>query len=287
MEQIAKDFFSQNIAGCMEEKAGEHGLSRPALDKRLERLEIPLAKLKKSYESGSLPLLRVPEDEDDLKAAREALARLSQGARRIIFFGTGGSGLGGRMLARFAGDFIPGVNEPGGAGKPGGEKPQVLFFDNLDGLTLKRLFANLDLENCRFVMISKSGGTPETLMQGLTAIEAVRKAGLAEKIPSLFLGLTEPYADSSKKNGLRRLCEHFSIPLLDHHRGVGGRYSVLTNVGMLPGMAMGLDVGAIRKGAGEMVEAMLAAPPPMPCRLRLARPWRWGWTRKRAFAIWC
>src|SRR5690606_32383940 len=52
--------------------------------------------------------------------------------------------------------------------------------------------------------------------------------------------------------------EH-GIPLLDHHTGIGGRYSVLTNVGLLPAIARGLDVRALRAGAAEIVSAMRSA----------------------------
>ena len=47
--------------------------------------------------------------------------------------------------------------------------------------------------------------------------------------------------------------------MLDHDPGIGGRFSGLTNVGLLPALARGLDVEALRAGARSVVEAMLAA----------------------------
>ncbi len=129
-----------------------------------------------------------------------------------------------------------------GDDKHGSEtRPRLRFYDNLDATTLDLAFAGLDLKTTRFVVTSKSGGTPETLVQVIAALDAVREAGLADRIPELFLGLTEP-AVSGKANGLRALCEHFGIPVLDHDPGIGGRFSVLTNVGLLPALARGLDV---------------------------------------------
>lgn len=249
MIELSNAFYRQSVTGCLQEAIGGHGLEPSALEGWVAKLADPLQKLKNSYEDGSLPLLRVPEDKDDLSEARAALDKLSEGAEMIIFFGTGGSGLGGRMLAQYSSWYIPGENGPGGT------RPEVRFYDNLDGTTLSKLYQSLDFAKCRFVLISKSGGTPETLMQGITALQAALDAGLESRLPELFLGLTEPRMEGVK-NGLRDLCEHYNIPTLEHHTGVGGRYSVLTNVGLLPAMARGLDVNAIRAGAAEMVQNM-------------------------------
>jgi glucose-6-phosphate isomerase len=251
MIEHSTPFYSQSIHGCLETAVGSYGLPEQLLESWVSKLHTPLANLQTAYTTRTLPLLRVPEDNDDLITARTALETLSQGAKTLIFFGTGGSGLGGRMLAQFSSWYIPGENS---SGKPG--HPEVRFYDNLDGYTLDKLFKSLDLASTRFVLISKSGGTPETLMQGLTALQAVVDAGLEEQIPQIFLGLTEPYRECLN-NGLRDLCEHYKIPTLEHHTGVGGRYSVLTNVGLLPAMARGLDVVAIREGASDMVQAMM------------------------------
>jgi glucose-6-phosphate isomerase len=110
------------------------------------------------------------------------------------------------------------------------------------------------------VVISKSGNTPETLVQTIAAIEAVRAAGLGDRIPALFLGLTEPRSKAT--NGLRDLCEALSIPTLPHDPNIGGRFSALTNVGLLPALARGLDVEALRDGAGSVVSALLKAGAP-------------------------
>ncbi len=198
--------------------------------------------------SPRLPLLRVPEWRDDIAPAREALGRLTHGARTLIFFGTGGSSLGGQTLAQLGGWGIPGDDKHGSE-----TRPRTRFYDNLDARTLELALSGLDLKSTRFVVISKSGGTPETLVQIIAAIDAVRKAGLAKRIPELFLAVTEPKAKGAH-NGLRALCESFGIPTLDHDPNIGGRFSGLTNVGLLPALARGLDVEALRAGARSVVE---------------------------------
>ena len=249
--------LSQSVEGCLEAKIGEAGLAQAALDRTLARLEPRLESLREDYASGALPLLRVPERRDDIDAAREALAALTKDARTLVFFGTGGSSLGGQTLAQLGGWGIPGDDGNGGQR----DRPRTRFYDNLDPRTLDRALSSLDLGTTRFVIISKSGNTPETLVQAIAAIEAVRAAGLDARIPALFLGLTEPRSKAT--NGLRVLCEALSIPTLPHDPNIGGRFSALTNVGLLPALARGLDVEALRDGAGSVVSALLGARTPL------------------------
>lgn len=242
-----------SIAGCMDKAIGRHGLSEHLLGKYLTRAEFQLAKLKDNYKTGRLPLLTIPEDVADIEEAQAALARLSEGARLILFFGTGGSGLGGQTLAQLAGWNIPGSAAAAQLGRP-----RTRFYDNLDARTLAGVLENLDFETTRFVVTSKSGGTTETLAQAITTLSAVKTAGLEKRIPELFLGITEE-DKPGKMNGLRSLFAAHGIPMLAHHDGIGGRYSCLTNVGLLPALARGLDAHAVRQGAADVIKAMMSA----------------------------
>ena len=248
--------FQQSIDGCLEKTIGAAGLSDGTLAKWLEKLSPHLAVLKQTHSSRSLPLLHVGERVDDIEAAEQALEKLSEGAATLVFFGTGGSSLGGQTIAQLGGWNIPGDRRDGQK-----RRPRVRFYDNLDPLTLEGALKGLDLASTRFIVISKSGGTAETLCQVIAALAAVQAAGLAGEIPNLFLGVTEP-ADAGKANGLRALLGHYEIPLLDHDPGVGGRFSALTNVGVLPGLAQGLNMRVFRQGAMAVIEEVLAANTP-------------------------
>lgn len=245
--------YKQSIDGCLEAAIGEHGLSGASLRAWCARADATRAALARQHEDESLPLLRVPEWTRDLADARAALDRLCEGARTLVFLGTGGSSLGGQTVAQLGGWYIPGENMNGGK-----RMPRTRFHDNLDPRTLEKTLDGLDLAETRFIVTSKSGGTPETLVQALTAIQAVKRAGLGDRVSELFLGISEPARDGGK-NGLRDVLEAHGAPLLDHHPGVGGRFSVLTNVGMIPAMARGLDPYAFRAGARAVVEMMLGA----------------------------
>lgn len=241
----------QSVQGCLEASIGAAGLSQALLDRTLKSLEPRLDSLRQAYAAGTLPLLRVPEWRDDIAAARGALAALTKNAKTLVFFGSGGSSLGGQVLAQLGGWDIPGDE---GNGRE--ERPRIRFYDNLDARTLQRALAGLDLATTRFVVTSKSGNTPETLVQTIAAIQAVREAGLGGRVPELFLGLTEPRAKDAT-NGLRDLCEALSIPTLPHDPRIGGRFSALTNVGLLPALSRGLDVEALREGARTVIGALL------------------------------
>jgi glucose-6-phosphate isomerase len=248
--------FRQSIEGLLDQAIGSHGLSDADLQRWITKLEPEVDRLRLEWETGSLPLLRIPEETADISAAEAAMAALSAGAQKIIFFGTGGSSLGGQTLAQLSGWDIPGA-----ADEKQKQRPRTRFYDNLDADTLGRVLPTLDLASTRFVVTSKSGNTPETLVQALVALDAVKSAGLAHELPRLFLGLTEP-AVPGRNNGLRKLFDSHGIPSLDHHTGIGGRYSVLTNVGLLPALARGLDVRALRAGAAEVVAALRSASNP-------------------------
>ena len=244
--------YRQSVTGCTEAAIGRHGLAPAELDRWLARLAPHLLALADDARTGRLPLLTIARETADLDLAAAALARLSSGARTIVFFGTGGSSLGGQTLAQLAG-----WNIPGGASPSQKKRPRTRFYDNLDGATLMGALAELDPATTRFVVTSKSGGTAETLAQAIATLSAIEAAGLGPRIPELFLGITEP-ATPGRPNGLRSLFESLRIPLIDHHTGIGGRFSCLTNVGLMPAMARGLDPHLIRRGAADVVDGLVA-----------------------------
>jgi glucose-6-phosphate isomerase len=242
--------ISQSIDLAREDRIGPHGVSEAALTLALERSESALEWLRVRHDDGGLRLLHLPAERADIAAVDAAAKRLLNGATDIVFLGTGGSSLGGQTLAQLAGYAVPGV----GALRVG---PRIHFMDNLDPLSFALLLARLPLASSRFVAISKSGGTGETL-QTAAALAACKAHSI--RISDAFLGLSEP-AKSGKRNGLRDLLEPEGVHFLDHDTGVGGRFSALTNVGLLPAAILGLDIVALREGATAALEPVLAGKP--------------------------
>jgi glucose-6-phosphate isomerase len=243
--------IKQSIDLAREAAIGPHGLSDAALNDALARCESALDSLRARHADGGLRLLHLPAERADLAEVQAAAKRLADGATDIVFLGTGGSSLGGQTLAQLAGYAVPGV----GSLRVG---PRIHFMDNLDPLSFALLLARLPLATSRFVAISKSGGTGETLMQTAAALAACKAQNI--RIDEAFLGLSEP-AKPGRRNGLRALLEPEGVEFLDHDTGVGGRFSALTNVGLLPAAILGLDVVALREGAAAALAPVLAGKP--------------------------
>jgi len=244
--------FTQNIDSARAETIGAHGVAKDALDEALKRSESALAWVRKQHADASLPLLRLPARTDDLDVISKAAGRLRAGATDVVMLGTGGSSLGGQTLAQLADVAVRGAE----AFRSG---PRMHFVDNLDPVTYDRLLADLPLATTRFVAISKSGGTGETLMQTAAALSAVKHAGLDTRIGEWFFGISEA-VKPGKRNGLRDLLGP-QVAFLEHDPNIGGRYSALSNVGLLPAAILGLDIGAVRAGAAQALAPILGERP--------------------------
>jgi glucose-6-phosphate isomerase len=223
----------------------------PGFAETLTRTGDALASLRNRHVDGSLPLLRLPEKRDDIAPILGYARLLRENTTDVVFLGTGGSSLGGQTLAQLAGHAVPALGAL--------RQPRLHFMDNLDPGTFEAMLAQLPLKSTRFVAISKSGGTGETLMQTAAVLATLRSAKLDPH--DHFVGISEP-AKGGNANGLRDLLGPHTIPVLDHDPEVGGRFSVLSNVGLLPAAVCGLDIGAIRSGAAAALAPVLEGKPP-------------------------
>ncbi|MGB1987114.1 MAG: glucose-6-phosphate isomerase [Parvibaculales bacterium] len=194
------------------------------------------------YQAAPLPHMQLAAKTDDVAAMQELAAHLGDGAARILILGTGGSSLGAQVLAQVHGSLTP-------AGQISG--PHLVFVDNLDGESYARLLEG-DLCATRFLVVSKSGGTAETMMQAGGAILALEAQGL--DIGTHMGGIA-----GRGDNALRRLAAHYGFMLLDHDDDIGGRFSVFTNVGLLPAIWAGGNVEKIRAGAASVMAGLAGA----------------------------
>jgi glucose-6-phosphate isomerase len=235
--------FRHDISGCLAETIGSHGLAADELESILARAVPALASLRQRHKDGSLPVLHLPKRRDDVAALRRVLKDFRTAPRQkfrdVIILGTGGSSLGGQTLCA--------LGDPRAL-------PRLHFMDNIDPANFASLFAALDPTRTGVVAISKSGGTAETMTQFIICLDWLRKSVPADGLAKHCIAITEPRDDV-----LRRLATRLGMPILDHDPGIGGRYSVLSNVGLLPAMLAGIDVAALRKGAGAVLDATLSA----------------------------
>ncbi len=248
--------YRQSIEGCLSTKIGENGLTDNRLAHWLSLLAPRFKALQTEARDGSFAHFRILGETADIEQAQAAYSTLAEGSDTIIVLGTGGSSLGGQALAQLGGWSIPGDDGPAG-----GRRPRLRFYDNLDARSFMQGFRILDIPKTRFIVISKSGTTGETLAQTLTAFKSIEDAGHAALIPKIFLGVTEP-EKPGVANGLRALFTARGIPILPHSTEIGGRFSAFTNVGLLPAVARGLDTAAFRQGGREAVDRLIDAATP-------------------------
>jgi glucose-6-phosphate isomerase len=238
--------YRQYIDGCLAETVGQRGLDQAALNTMLARTAPALDKLRRMRDDGSLLLLRLPGRKDDVAQLRRILKTFRAAPRPrfrdVVILSTGGSRLGGQTLYALADQRA---------------QPRIHFMDNIDPASFESLFAALDPARTGVVAISKSGGTAETMTQFAICIDWLRAKLDPDAVGRHTIAITEP-----RDNPLRLLAAKQTTPILDHDPGIGGRYSVLSNVGLLPAMLAGLDVAALRDGAGDTLDAALGVGEP-------------------------
>ncbi len=235
--------YTQNIDDALEAKIGKKGLSQAVLDRELARTAPALDKIRKWKDDGTLPLLKLPARRDDLAALKPHADHFAK-FEHVVVMGSGGSSMSGKTLVAL---------KDQGYGPMKG-RPKLHFMDNVDPATFAEMTSRLPLDKTGFLPISKSGGTPETLTATFTAISAIEaKLGKAA-LASNMIAITEP-----TDNPLRRLMTRYGATILDHDPKIGGRYTVFSLVGALPGMIAGVDCAALREGAASVLDPVLAA----------------------------
>lgn len=161
----------------------------------------------------------------------------------LVILGIGGSALGPIALKT--------ALRPSGWNmlddKARGGYPRLHVLDNVDPDTIAALLDRLKLARTLFIVISKSGGTAETMAQFLIVHE--RLLGAKLDITQHLVFVTDP-----RQGALRPLAERLRVPALEIPPNIGGRYSVLTAVGILPAALVGIDIKALLAGAGEMAQ---------------------------------
>lgn len=160
----------------------------------------------------------------------------------VVLFGIGGSALGPNMLRSAL--CPPRWNELSVAARGGW--PRLHVMDNVDPVTMGALFDRVDLKRSRVLVVSKSGGTAETMSQYLVVREKLDAlgSGWAQRVLRF---ITDP-----EKGVLRAIAGTDGITTYDIPSNVGGRFSVLSPVGLAPAAFIGIDIDALCGGAAAM-----------------------------------
>lgn len=196
-------------------------------EKSLARSRAALAALKSRTDLGFFQLA----NRESLWTDTEARAReLRKTSHSMAVLGMGGSSLGGRAL-------IQGL-------KKWHNTHEVEFIDNVDSHRFWQwLKSRNNLNDMHFVIVSKSGNTIETLSMAEFVDQHLRVSGFKK------IGANSTVISERADNPLMRWARKEGVPSLEIPVDVGGRFSVLSPVGLLPAAYYGLDLGGIRSGA--------------------------------------
>ncbi len=193
------------------------------------------------HAEGVLGFLDLPDDRTMLGAVQGFAARARGRYDDLVVLGIGGSALG--PIALRTALCAPGWNDLTDSARGG--RPRLHVLDNVDPRTIHSLLGRLALPRTLFVVTSKSGGTAETMAQFLIVLGRLRTASLPPREHLVFV--TDP-----QNGALRKLASRDDLPALEIAPNVGGRYSVLTPVGLLPAALVGIDCAALLEGAADM-----------------------------------
>ncbi len=229
--------YKQTFENCFGEAAEKRDWLRTAFLKSLAQTEKIAASLETMRDTGRLPVLGLPYLVEDLEALADHPFIKNHNFKRYVVVGIGGSSLGAQVLVSL---------------RDKEDEPFIHFWDTLDYHVMKPHLAGRKLENTGFLLISKSGTTPEIMAQTLLVIEALNKSGGAKKVSEHCLAVCEP-----GDNPLGQIADKWGIERLDHDPNIGGRYSGLSVVGALPALLGGIDMNKVREGARKVLDEAL------------------------------
>lgn len=225
----------------LESNVGEHGIAQAEIEQ--------YARLVPKVHEGVCAKRNMNAWRELPHNQQEIVAQILQTAEQIrkrfdafVVFGIGGSALGTKAL--FSALKHPRYNELD-AQKRGG--PKLYVLDNVDPDSLHALFDVIDIRKTAFNIITKSGNTVETMSQFMVVLSKLHELGedLREHI----------FLTTDKQKGiLRKIADQHGFQTFIVPDGVGGRFSVLSPVGLLPAAVVGIDIQALLEGAAQMHE---------------------------------
>jgi len=223
---------------------GEHGLPRRRLDELTRRFGAVQAEVRERRAAGEYGFYRLAQQDQTVRQISTFAEGLGQAYDHVLVLGIGGSALGTRALLSAL--RPPAWNELDDEARE--FFPRLTLLDNVDPTSVAAALRRIDPRRVLVNVISKSGGTAETLAQYLVVRKWLDDA-LGGAASRHLVFTTDP-----EKGALRALATREGIATLEVPPDVGGRFSVLSPVGLLPAALVGIDIAALVQGAALAVE---------------------------------
>lgn len=204
------------------------------------------AQLEQARAAGEIGFLKLPFERSVLDEILPFAERTGQAFDTVVVLGIGGSALGTLALQHAL--VKPYWNELSDEARE--YYPRLYVLDNVDPTTIGPFLERIDLRRALINVVSKSGATAETMAQFLIIREKLQEVLEDEEgYRGHLIFTTDP------ANGvLRQLANSENIAALPIPPDVGGRFSVMSAVGLLPAALVGIDVVALLDGAAEMAK---------------------------------
>jgi len=228
-----------------EQLTSGRGLSRNVLDRLAARFPAIHADFAARRASGEYGFLGLIDQRETLERISAFADGVGQAFDHVVVLGIGGSALGTKVLVE--------ALRPAAWNELSDEQrefyPRLTVLDNVDPWTVGAALDRIDPRRALVNVISKSGGTAETMAQYLV-VRAWLEHKLGPEAPARHLVITTDPA----RGPLRTIAAAEGIPALDVPPSVGGRFSVLSPVGLLPAALVGVDIDRLVQGARRAVE---------------------------------
>lgn len=234
-----------DFTNMMVETIGEdHGITEKELDALASTTKQHTAELKKERLQGKLPFLDLPYQKETVENIITVANSLKNQFKNFVVLGIGGSALGNIALHCA-------LNHPYHNALSPAERnhcPSIFVMDNIDPDRFKGFLDVINIEETVFNIISKSGTTVETMAQFLI-IKDMLKQRVGGRWGKHIIATTDGSKGVLHEITNREGLTSFVIP-----DGVGGRFSVLSPVGLLSAAVSGIDIEALLSGAARMDE---------------------------------
>lgn len=199
---------------------------------------------KKKENFSSWRFMNFATTPEPLKPLKNSLDVWAEDFSTILVLGTGGSSLGAKALYET-------LHYDSAA------KREIVFLDNVDPKPFELLKKRKNFKNLGILLISKSGSTPETMAQTLFTIELLSNKIGKTSLKNHILCITEP-----KDSPLTRLAKENNLHCLDHDKLLGGRFSVLSKVGLSPYILGGGDASLFQCGVEKTLNHIMKSDNP-------------------------
>ncbi len=230
----------------MSDFIGNQGISKADIDSIKDKIENANKAMTEKRANGKMDFRDLPYNQDQI--TDDILAYVNDVKDEFdafVVLGIGGSALGPMAVQQAI--HSPHYNELPREKRNG--FPKFYVADNVDPEKLIYLFETIDVTKTLFNVISKSGSTSETMSQFMIIQQMLEEKLGVEKAQKHIVCTTDIANGNLVKISQEKGYKKFIIPA-----GVGGRFSELTPVGLLPAAMTGVDIKALLKGAGYMDE---------------------------------